>query len=372
MNPRILTLIIYLFFSVSSQAQQKKEAASFMRLTGTIGTEFELTMNLVRIGDSLFGTVSYHIVAPINDVRYINMDGSVRQVYGKSDSKGNVRIREWGNDRGPVFSGILSHDNQISGTWLNAGLQSTKKKFRLSENYSAGSHKFAVIADIERLPLTKEKTEPSARLQLILVLPDRKSNTPFPKSVTDTILQMFNENPVNGKDQHAVIKAIKDVFFTDYVQSNEPFLNEMSGPSMYWELLRSGNVIYNDRDRLSYMVMTYEFTGGAHGLETCRYKTFDLKSGKVIGIREVFHPGFENKLTEVLTAKLRQSSGLKDPVKLTDRGYFTDQIRPSENFYFNAQGIGFVYNPYEIAPHSFGTITIFVPFDEISSVIKQR
>ncbi|MDD4553216.1 MAG: DUF3298 domain-containing protein [Bacteroidales bacterium] len=372
MRTGTIYLTIFLFISFYSLAQRKQETASFMHLTGTIGSELELTMNLVKVGDTLFGTASYHVADATKNVRYHNIDGSVRQVYGKVDAKGKFRIREWGNDRGPVLSGTLANNNQMSGVWINAGLHSTKMNFRLAESYPAGTMNFKVLTLNEKRPILKEKSEPSAHLRLTVVIPDRRLNPAVPGSVTDTILSLFQEGQTEEKDPQQLVNTIKDAFFNEYFQTNEPLLNEQSGPSLNWELIKSGFVLYNELHVLSYMVMTYEFTGGAHGLETSLYKTFDLKNGKIISVRDLFFPGSEGKLTGILTAKLRQTTGLKETVKLTDRGYFTDLIKPSENFYLSSQGIGFVYNPYEIAPHSFGTITIFVSNAELSEILKPR
>lgn len=372
MRTRIFCMLLSLFLSSYSLAQRKQETASFMHLKGTIGSELELTLNLVKVGDSLLGTAHYYVGNAMKDVRYHNIDGSVRQVYGNADAKGKFRIYEWGNDRGPVLSGTLINNSQMSGVWSNAGLHSTKMNFRLSESYPSGTINFKVLALNEKRPLLKEKSEPSAHIRLTVVVPDRRLNATIPVSVTDTILNLFHEGTNDEKDPQHLVNNIKDAFFNEYIQSNESLLNELTGPSLNWELIKSGFVLYNELDKLSYMVMTYEFTGGAHGLETSLYKTFDMKSGKVIRVRDLFYQGFEGKLTGILTAKLRKSTGLMEHVKLTDRGYFTDQIKPSENFYLSPQGIGFVYNPYEIAPHSFGTITIFVSYAELSEILRPR
>ena len=45
-------------------------------------------------------------------------------------------------------------------------------------------------------------------------------------------------------------------------------------------------------------------------------------------------------------------------------------IKVTENFYVNKDGIGFVYNPYEIACYANGTQTASFKWNEVSSLLK--
>jgi hypothetical protein len=58
--------------------------------------------------------------------------------------------------------------------------------------------------------------------------------------------------------------------------------------------------------------------------------------------------------------------------KLTDSGYFVDEIKPNENFYVTGEGVGFVYNHYEIAPYSFGATDIFLTKEGLKEILNQR
>ena len=54
---------------------------------------------------------------------------------------------------------------------------------------------------------------------------------------------------------------------------------------------------------------------------------------------------------------------------LKDAGFFTDPVKPTDNFYITGEGIGFFYNQYDIAPYASGSIDVFIPFRELKDVL---
>jgi hypothetical protein len=167
-----------------------------------------------------------------------------------------------------------------------------------------------------------------------------------------------------------MLAAVKKDFLDNYVSSNEAMYKEMPGASFEWELLKFIHIIYNDDFKITFYLLNYEFTGGAHGLETQDYASVDLKTGKQITLNDLFKPGFESKLTILLSGKLHQMLKLPASAKLTESGYFVDEIKPNDNFYVKGQGIGFLYNHYEIAPYSFGATDIFLTREELKGILK--
>jgi hypothetical protein len=47
-------------------------------------------------------------------------------------------------------------------------------------------------------------------------------------------------------------------------------------------------------------------------------------------------------------------------------------VDPNDNFFITGGGIGFFYNPYEIAPYSSGSTEIFLPWEEILPLLKKE
>ena len=55
--------------------------------------------------------------------------------------------------------------------------------------------------------------------------------------------------------------------------------------------------------------------------------------------------------------------------ELQNKGYWLENLVPTENFYVNAMGLTWLYNPYEIAPYAMGTIQITLSYNQIMPYI---
>jgi hypothetical protein len=51
---------------------------------------------------------------------------------------------------------------------------------------------------------------------------------------------------------------------------------------------------------------------------------------------------------------------------------FENSIEPTNNFCITKKGILFLYNPYEIAAYAMGEIELFIPFEELKTVVNPR
>jgi hypothetical protein len=49
---------------------------------------------------------------------------------------------------------------------------------------------------------------------------------------------------------------------------------------------------------------------------------------------------------------------------------FDKHLALTKNFYVTGKGVGFIYNPYEVAPYVVGEIELYVPFSEITDILK--
>ena len=123
---------------------------------------------------------------------------------------------------------------------------------------------------------------------------------------------------------------------------------------------------------LVYRIDNYGYTGGAHGLGISRFLVFDLIEMTQLSLNDIFIPGFEDELSKLLERKFRINYFLGTGQSLTEAGLFENNIHPSENYYPAANGIGFCYNPYELAPYSMGAIYIFLIYEDIEHIRKKN
>lgn len=121
-----------------------------------------------------------------------------------------------------------------------------------------------------------------------------------------------------------------------------------------------------------YLINMDYYEGGAHGIEQQLVMNFDALSGQQLTLKDVFVPGYEAKLTELLLEKLMEIADVKTMDELKAKDYlFSMDMFPSENFILDSDEITFIYNAYEIAPYAMGRTEISVSYSEVKDLLKK-
>ncbi len=120
-----------------------------------------------------------------------------------------------------------------------------------------------------------------------------------------------------------------------------------------------------------YLINMDYYEGGAHGIEQQLVMNFDAQSGQQLTLKDVFVPGFEARMTELLLEKLMEIADVKTMDDLKAKDYlFSMDMFPSENFILDSDEITFIYNAYEIAPYAMGRTEISVSYSEVKDLLK--
>lgn len=101
------------------------------------------------------------------------------------------------------------------------------------------------------------------------------------------------------------------------------------------------------------------YTGGAHGNHAINYYNVNKSNGHVITLSDICPADRLPQLTDSIVASLVKQYNCKSLEQLqTEHAIFMLCDKPvvAQNFYFDANGITFVYNEYEIAPYACGII----------------
>lgn len=161
-----------------------------------------------------------------------------------------------------------------------------------------------------------------------------------------------------------------DTYFNDllaeYRESSLPVLEQFGNEaSLDWTYDIEARFSGEYGSMVSYTVSTYVYQGGAHGLQTTRAYTFDLRSGKSLGEDDIFKSGSEEELSKLLTDHAGDS--FENPDNLT---LFVSKVEPNDNFSIGPDGVTFFYNPYEIAPYSSGIIPVTLSWSDLDGLLK--
>ncbi len=127
----------------------------------------------------------------------------------------------------------------------------------------------------------------------------------------------------------------------------------------------SANIIVIQQDQ-------WEYTGGAHGNSNTKYFVIDLVNKKRIFIDDIIKNQASPSFSMLIENSIRDQFEIKSDVPLSEIGFFEDSIKLSEDFFINAEGIGFQWDKYEIAPYSMGQIEIIIPYALINDFLTDK
>jgi len=148
------------------------------------------------------------------------------------------------------------------------------------------------------------------------------------------------------------------------------YLNENEGQEglATWEDEVDGLFMPDWKGKKNYTLSYYSFRGGAHGIMTVSYLVFNPSTGALLTEKDLFREGYEEPVAQVLKQHIADSlqgeEGLEEMVNL-------EAVAPNGNFYLDADGVTWVYQPYEIGPYALGILSATASWEELKPYLKQ-
>lgn len=297
-------------------------------------------------------------------------------IEGAVDSSGKTILTEYdGSDNPPQWLIDALDNRELKGTWAaDRELPIQLKAMALS----AGSVPFTctvLTGEIKLRP--SDPHSPGAMYSL---------STLWPQGINDPALDQFLRAEIAGSilgDSASTIfssaadllKKQQEEFVSSYQKDMTEFVEDTTTFSednkyMYsYDLQSDVSVVWNKDNLLSLAFFTYIFSGGAHGNYATGLASYDLSQKRLLGINDVFKPGFEPALDAALEKALRKKYGLADKASLTEV-LFDESFSYTDNFCLTGKGIVFNYPPYEIAAYALGEIRLFIPFSDLKGILQ--
>ena len=135
--------------------------------------------------------------------------------------------------------------------------------------------------------------------------------------------------------------------------------------ALSWERSLNGYIAGEHGDIISYIVSTYDFSGGAHGSSAELAFNFNRKSGEIIDEDDIFTEDSAVELSKLLSARLQS-----DFAEETYDSLFIKDIEPNGNFIVSEEGVTYIYGQYEIGPYYLGIIKLTLPWEELEGLLK--
>lgn len=155
-----------------------------------------------------------------------------------------------------------------------------------------------------------------------------------------------------------ILQNRKKTYFDNTAKDNKEFQPQVK---QTWDRISKMKVYSNQNDYLTIQYTGYSYTGGAHGSSYELYRVIDLKTQKKIQLSDIVDV---DKVD--WNAVLLKNLGKDYQGNLFEQ----DELSYNTNFYFDSEGITFVYNQYEIAAYVYGIIPIKVPYGDINAQLK--
>lgn len=361
-----LTFLALLILSINIFGQNQNASDKYYkRLEGKIGENINVTANIVRLFDNVSGNYIYYYLEGDNDLYY----GKTVELNGKAEENDSVILKEFGSKE-YTFKGLIK-DGQYDGEW-NTG-NNNALNFNMKEYYPKGSLAFEVYYLNSETRLDKQKKDsPTAQIELTLVFPNGKY---FQSGITDSVEKIIMDSYF-GKgftlnNPQIMLEDFEYEYFTNYRKQAENRIQSSPTNSFNYQKQVNMSIVYNSNYLLCTEYLRYAYAGGSHGMSNLSYDIIDLNNGNKLNYADIFNIDSDSILSTILTKQLRQNYKIPDELSLKEAGFFVNTVKPSEILFVNSEGVGFVYNNYEIAPYSHGATTIILSYSKLEKLIKE-
>lgn len=150
-------------------------------------------------------------------------------------------------------------------------------------------------------------------------------------------------------------------------RNNPAMVNSATLNWEYGESLEAGPVsprlLVIARDRSFYR-------GGAHPNYDRSYSVFDREVAMRVRLSDLIREESRPALRRLVNRELRAGKKLGPADSLKKARFFVDEAELSENFFLSPQGLGFHWDPYEIASYAEGYVKAVVPFDDLTALLS--
>ena len=140
--------------------------------------------------------------------------------------------------------------------------------------------------------------------------------------------------------------------------------------SLNYEQQAQTYVLYQQQSLLSLAFFTYVYTGGAHGSNGTTAASYDLRTGRRLRYTDIFKSEAQQQLPALLAQAVRPLVGLAPGAPLEER-LFVKKMPVTHNVFLTAGGVGFIYQPYEIASYAQGEVWVFLPLHQVRGLLRE-
>lgn len=302
--------------------------------------------------------------------RYKKIQKKSLSLQGKIGKDGNVELTETdenGKETG-VFNGKLvmevrGEDSRLKfvGNWKKSKTDSKSLPFELAETrFDLGGMRLVLKEQNEennKQKLTIDTAYPQ------LAGGDAARAETFNKAVSEFVTKQTAE----FKKQHKADMAEMAKTAADSANATNDANNERPG----YALEISYHTPYADKNLISLLVWSYQFTAGAHGNSFSTTFNYDLNSGRMLKLADLFQPnsGYLKIISAYCVTTLTKQLGAD-----ADSNWLKEGAAPKAENYdswnITPDGLQITFDAYQVAAYAFGPQEVIVPYSALKAIIK--
>jgi len=166
----------------------------------------------------------------------------------------------------------------------------------------------------------------------------------------------------------ALVETNRDQAFRDLTELEDYYFKTAKPRD---EIALASSVKYMSDEVVVVQLDSFIFTGGAHGISTTQYLNWLPKTDRLLTLEAMLLPGKVSAFEEAL----KQQHALwlkKNPLAKEDPAGYNKMwpFEPSDNVALLENGLAVTYDPYRLAPYSFGKPTIYIPYRELKGILR--
>lgn len=171
----------------------------------------------------------------------------------------------------------------------------------------------------------------------------------------------------------AAVDSFVSRFLKDYQRDyGDLYAQDKENATSYQVEYRVKTETHSQDDVLSYIAHIYSFAGGEHGIDQTLVRNFNIRTGRLIHLSDLFVPGYEQGLKEMILEKMCKKYHAHDIEELNQQAIFADHhVYVPDNFLLDGDQITFIYCQDEIAPDALGEIRITFDQSELKKLMKK-
>lgn len=194
--------------------------------------------------------------------------------------------------------------------------------------------------------------------------PDFNDNSTTAKELNKIIADVF------GVTKNLTLEQTQFTFMSEY----EAYVKEFKNEAATWYSQTNISVPFQTNNVTCISVEMDDYTGGAHGMFSTIHTNFFKPKHEVLTLKKIFNDSSLSELLTIAEADFRTANELTSEDDFDEVGFWfkDNQFHLNDNFILTAEGITWLYNPYEIGPYSQGTIELNVSKNELLPLLNEQ